>query len=159
MRLLSAFLIIALMSGCGFQLRGTADIPPALRAMAVTSTDGNSDILRELRRSLLASDVTLLESPGGAYELVVGAEDSSERILSVNANARAGEYEITMTVPFQLRNGAATLLGPEILVVEKVYLADPNSAVAKAEERELMETEMRRELVNRILRRLQTVSP
>jgi outer membrane lipopolysaccharide assembly protein LptE/RlpB len=61
-------------------------------------------------------------------------------------------------VPFQLRSGGTTVIGPETLVIEKVYLADPNSAVAKAEERELMEEEMRRELVSLILRRLQSAS-
>ena len=57
-----------------------------------------------------------------------------------------------------MRIADAVVFGPEVLSIEKVYLADPNSAVAKAEERELMEEEMRRELVNRILRRLQNVT-
>jgi len=48
------------------------------------------------------------------------------------------------------------VVGPEELAIEKVYLADPNNAVAKAEERELMEEEMRLELVTLILRRLQS---
>ena len=89
---------------------------------------------------------------------MVGNEQSSERVLSVNSNARAGEYELTMSVPVQLRRGGAVVMGPETLSIEKVYLADPNSAVAKAEERELMEGEMRRELVNQILRRLQNTN-
>ena len=157
MRLLTVFLVVSIVSACGFQLRGTATLPAELQTMALTSTDGNSDILRELRRSLIASDVTLLDSPqANAYVLVLGAESSSERVLSVNSNARAGEYELSVSVPFQLRNGSAILMGPETLTIEKVYLADPNSAVAKAEERELMEEEMRRELVNLILRRLQS---
>lgn len=156
------FLIICAMlaSGCGFQLRGTADIPVALRTMAVSSTDGNSQLLVELRRSLAASDVTLLDAPSASgFTLVVGAESSNERVLSVNSNARAGEFELSVSVPFQLRNGSDIVMGPETLTIDKVYLADPNSAVAKAEEREQIEDEIRRELVVLILRRLQSVSP
>ena len=156
-----AFILITAFSlaGCGFHLRGTAQLPPALQTLALASTDGNSDILRELRRSLVASGINVLDSPqGNTYALAIGAEDSSERVLSVNSNARAGEYELTMSVPFQLRSGGTTVIGPETRVIEKVYLADPNSAVAKAEERELMEEEMRRELVSLILRRLQSAS-
>ncbi len=153
-------LITALpLAGCGFHLRGTAQLPAALQTLSLTSTDGDSEIVSELRRSLLASDINVLDSPqGSTYALLIGAEESSERVLSVNSNARAGEYELTMSVPYQLRSGGATVLGPETLVIEKVYLADPNSAVAKAEERELMEEEMRRELVSLILRRLQSAT-
>jgi LPS-assembly lipoprotein len=160
-KLLLVLILLAtvIASGCGFTLRGSAQLPAALQTMALTSPDGNSDILRELRRSLVASDVTLLDSPqANAYVLVLGAEVSRERVLSVNSNARAGEYELSLSVPFQLRNGSTVVLGPENLTIEKVYLADPDSAVAKAEERELMETEMRRELVNLLLRRLQSVT-
>jgi len=148
-----------LLSACGFTLRGAADLAPELQSLALISTDGNSDIYRELSRSLEASNVTLLErSASDAYQLVVGNEQSSERVLSVNSNARAGEYELSVSVPVQLRKGSASIFGPETLTIEKVYLADPNSAVAKAEERELMEEEMRRELVNQILRLLQNLS-
>jgi len=145
------------LSACGFHLRGTTTIPPALQSIALSSTNGNTDILSQLQRTLEAGDVTLLDAPGAnGFELVVGAETVTERVLSVNSNARAGEFELSMTLPFQLRRGGAAVVGPEELAIEKVYLADPNNAVAKAEERELMEEEMRLELVTLILRRLQS---
>jgi LPS-assembly lipoprotein len=152
-------LSVLALASCGFTLRGTASLPAELQNMVLVSTDGNSDVLRELRRSLIANNVTVLETPeSDSYRLVIGEEDSKERILSVNSNARAGEYELSISIPFQLRTADTILIEPEILTIEKVYLADPNNAVAKDEERELMENEMRRELVILILRRLQSVT-
>jgi len=146
-------------SGCGFALRGAVDLPPALQTLQLESTDGNSDIVRDMRRALEVSDITVVsQARPGIYRLGIGNERVVERVLSVNSNARAGEYELSLSVPFQLRNGETFLIGPETLSIEKVYLADPNSAVAKAEERELIEEEMRRELVNQIMRRLQALS-
>jgi len=156
---ITALLTAGFLSSCGFSLRGAAELPVELQTMALASPGGNSEILRQVRRSLQASDVTILEDASlSAYTLVIGDESSRERVLSVNDNARAGEYELTLSAPFQLRKGSETLVGPETLTIEKVYLADPNSAVAKREERELMEDEMRRELVNQLMRRLQAVT-
>lgn len=159
-RIFPAVLLLTscLLSGCGFTLRGAADLSPDLQSLVLVSADGNSDISRELTRSLRASNVTLIDNADAGtdtYQLLVGNTRSSERVLSVNSNARAGEYELTVSVPIQLRRGGEVVMPTETLSIAKVYLADPNSAVAKAEERELMEGEMRRELVNQILRRLQ----
>lgn len=155
------FLLLAtcLLAACGFTLRGSANLPEQLQTLVLVSTNGNTEISREMRRALIASDITLLDAPeAGVYSLVLGDADSNERVLSVNTNARAGEYELNVSVPFQLRYSSSIVLGPETVSTEKVYLADPNRAVAKAEERDLMEEEMRRELVNQILRRLQSAS-
>lgn len=147
-----------LMLGCGFTLRGSATLPPALQTLVLESPDGNPDILREMRRALVASNVTLADTPGaGIYRLVVRETDSTERVLSVNANARAGEYELQVSTTFMLRGAEGIVIGPETVTIERVYLADPNRAVAKQEERDLIEEEMRRELVNLILRRLQNL--
>ena len=103
------------------------------------------------------NEVTLTDAPGATtYRLGIGGEQASERVLSVNANARAGEYELTTSVAVQLRRGT-DVLGTETLSVSRVYLADPENAVAKNEEAELIRDEMRRELAQQILRRLQSL--
>lgn len=145
------------LTSCGFTLRGSANLPPQLQTMMLVSVDENGDVLRELRRALTANNINLLDSADEkSYRLVIGEQESQERILSVNSNARAGEYEISLSIPFQLRSAEAIIIEPEVLTLEKVYLADPNNAVAKAEERELMENEMYREMAILILRRLQS---
>ena len=150
--------LVLLLSGCGFALRGSADLPVALQTLQLESPNPDGEIVREVRRMLRNNDVTLTDAPTDAtWRLGVGNEQVSERVLSVNANARAGEYEITMSVAAQLRRGAQTI-GPETLSVSRVYLADPESAVAKNEEAELIRTEMRRELAQQILRRLQSLT-
>ena len=153
---LATFLLF-LLSGCGFTLRGSAELPAALQTLQVETPAANSDIARELRRMLRNNGVALTDTPADEiWHLDIGGEQSSERVLSVNANARAGEYEITMTVGAQLRRGAQ-IIGPENFSVSRAYLADPESSVAKNEEAELIRTEMRRELAQQILRRLQSL--
>lgn len=159
---IKSFIIITpvfLLSACGFTLRGSAELPAQLQTLQLQAQDGNTEIVREMRRALVNSGVNVIdEIREGVYRLGLGREQSEERVLSINSNARAGEYELSLSVSFQLRTADDFFIGPEILTIEQVYLADPNNAVAKAEEAELIKEEMRQELVIQILRRLQTVS-
>lgn len=153
----ATLLLVAALSGCGFTLRGSVDLPPDLRTLQIESPTPNSELVRDVSRMLRNNAVTLIEEPADdVWRLGIGSEQISERVLSVNANARAGEYELTMDVAAQLRRGSE-LIGPETLSVSRVYLADPENAVAKNEEAELIRAEMRRELAQQILRRLQSI--
>ncbi|MDY6983608.1 MAG: LPS assembly lipoprotein LptE [Pseudomonadota bacterium] len=156
-RVVALLTVIVMLAGCGFTLRGTVDLPPELNTLQIESPVPNSELVREVSRMLRNNAVTLTENANdGVWRLGIGAEQVSERVLSVNANARAGEYELTMDVAAQLRRGAE-VIGPETLSVSRVYLADPENAVAKNEEAELIRDEMRRELAQQVLRRLQSL--
>jgi len=150
---------LCLLAACGFTLRGTASLPDTLQPLYLEAIDDDSDMQRELRRTLTNNDVQLSDTPAAMmYRLGIGQEQNDERAISVNVNARAGEYELSMTVPFQLRYGTELILGPERLTVTRVYLADPENAVAKNREAEQIQREMRQDLSQQILRRLQVLA-
>jgi LPS-assembly lipoprotein len=153
----AALLLMLSLAGCGFTLRGSVDLPPQLRTLQIESPVPNSELVREVSRMLRNNSVALTDKPNDdIWRLGIGTEQVRERVLSVNANARAGEYEVTMDVAAQLRRGTQ-VVGPETLSVSRVYLADPENAVAKNEEAELIRSEMRRELAQQVLRRLQSI--
>jgi len=157
-RLALLLALSAVLGSCGFTLRGSTELPVALQTLKLETATGNSELVREVRRALVNSRVEIVEDAAAAdslYSLGIGAEETYERAVSVNANARAGEYQLTMVMPFQLRRGTDTVLGPESLTVARIYLADPENAVAKNEEAVLIRTELRRELALQLLRRLQ----
>ena len=146
--------VMLALAGCGFALRGSVDLPQELRTLEVASVDDNGELLQQVRRALRNSGVTLVES-GSVYRLGLGREVSGERMVSVNSNARAGEYEVEMSLQFQLTQGGTAVLGPDTLSLTRVYLTDPENAVAKEEEADLIRAELRRELAQQLLRRLQ----
>lgn len=109
-----------------------------------------------LERRLTASGIQIIDSPS-AYKLTLGDEQSRERVVSVNSNARAGEYELTLMASFQLEKNAETVIAQEIISAEQVYEADPANAAAKTNEAELVRNELRQALVEQIMRRLQSL--
>ena len=149
-----------LLTSCGFALRGTATLPAALQPLFLEGANDSTPIRRELQRVLVDNRVTLADdNKTSNYSLAIGNEQSSERALSVNANARAGEYEIVMSANYQIRKGAAAVQAPQTVTLAKVYLADPENAIAKTEEANIIRNEMRREMAQLILRRLQAFKP
>lgn len=160
LRLSASIVMLLLLGGCGFALRGTAELPASLQPLYVENIDSSSPMGRELLRVLANNKVALADATAtNQYSLAVGNETSSERALSVNANARAGEYELTLGITYQLRRNGVAASDAVPLQLSKVYLADPENAIAKTEEAELIRTEMRRELALLILRRLQAFKP
>ncbi|HTR00924.1 MAG TPA: LPS assembly lipoprotein LptE [Candidatus Acidoferrum sp.] len=157
---ISVLLATLLLASCGFTLRGTADLPRALQPLYLENVNDSTPMGRELRRTLLINKVALADKlQANGYSLSVGNESSSERALSVNSNARAGEYEVIMTVPYQLKKGGASVQPQQSVSIGKVYVADPENAVAKTEEANIIRDEMRSEISQQILRRLQAYKP
>ena len=160
LRLATITLLTLLLSACGFALRGTAELPAVLQPLYVEGAENATPLVRELLR-VMSNNRIEIAAAGSAdgYSLALAGATATERALSVNANARAGEYEITLSVAYQLRHGADAVMEPQLLSLSKVYLADPENAIAQTEEAELIRTEMRRELAQLILRRLQAYQP
>jgi outer membrane lipopolysaccharide assembly protein LptE/RlpB len=156
--LLPIFISLLLLSACGFTLRGSNDaqlFSPDLQQIQLSSSNAE-ELAQLLRRRLLASGIDLVEN-SSSYKLSLGDEQILERVVSVNRNARAGEYELSLLTSIQLDKDAETLIPREIISVEQVYEADPANAAAKTNEAELVRNELRQALVEQIIRRLQSV--
>lgn len=151
--------MLMLLSSCGFTLRGydASLLSPELQQLQLSFNGSSNELAQTLRRRLISSGVDIVEHTS-AYKLTLGDEQSIERIISVNRNVRAGEYEITLTVSIQLDNDGDSVIAREIISVDQVYEADPNNAAAKTNEAELVLDELRQALTEQIMRRLQTLS-
>jgi LPS-assembly lipoprotein len=160
----TALLLLGLVvSGCGFHLRGSGEsaaLPASLQTLELSSADPGNGVMRSLRTRLRSNGVTVATTSQPATpELNLGAEQVQERIISLNSSARAGEYSLTLQVSFQLIEGGSVILGPETVTEEQIYLADPDNAIAKSEEAELILGEMRNALADQIIRQLASLAP
>lgn len=149
---------VCLLAACGFQLRGTGggvDVPDDWRYMYLVTNNPNSEFSRAVRTRFAANGVEWQEKQEANYRVVLGPERFSQRNLSLNADARAAEFELTMRSTFSVQDnkGKGVMPGTTASVVKQME-NDPQNVVGKAEEIRILKAEMRRELAQQIMRRI-----
>ena len=155
---LGALLLCVLLAGCGFQLRGSGGgtaLPDAWQAMSLDSASPNSEFTRILVARFTASGVRWVDRAEASHRLDLGPERFRQRNLSINAEARAAEFELTLRATFAVFDADGRLLmPPATALVAKQMENDPRNVVGKAEEIRILRDEMRGELAQQIIRRI-----
>ncbi len=144
-----------LLAGCGFQLRGTIDLPPEWQALHLDSTSPNSELSNLLRNRASQAGIRWQDRSEANYIVQLGNEQFQNRNLTIGTNARAAEFELEMRTRIRVidREGNELLPFTEVRTVQ-IITNDPENIAGKAEEARLLRDEMRVSLVNQILRKL-----
>jgi LPS-assembly lipoprotein len=152
--------ILALMcflGACGFQLRGAggSQLPEPWRKMYLVTNNPNGEFSRELHSVFTANSVLWVDREEANYLLKIGPEKFQQRNLSLNAAARAAEFELTLSASFSVAdaNGTEAMESTRASVIKQME-NDPRNVVGKAEEVRILRAEMRTELVHQISRRI-----
>jgi LPS-assembly lipoprotein len=157
-RLLHLALVAALLAGCGFQLRGQAQLP-----FETLYVPGGSPLVVELKRNVAAASKTrLVDSVGDAQAVLGFTEEVRDKvILSFNTAGRVSEYQLRYRVGFRVtdpKGGQVYLPTSEILLTRDVSYSDAQ-VLAKESEEGLLYQDMQSDMVQQILRRLVAAKP
>jgi LPS-assembly lipoprotein len=99
-----AILLSALISACGFQLRGSVELPPLLRVTLLQARDPWEGVAAALRTELESAGARITtHSEEATAILSLLGERSQRRVLSVGRGGKASEYELFEEVTFTLR--------------------------------------------------------
>ena len=152
---LSAMLMC--LAGCGFQLKGSDAASSSAKLEGMTlqlmSSQPRSELTREVSRALSATGLILLEEGDATLTLRLQPEQFTQRNLSLTAQARAAELELTLFADFTLNQQASDPIEARATVTRQM-LNDPRNVVGKTEEMRLLREEMRRDLADQIARRV-----
>tara|TARA_B110000444_G_scaffold26917_1_gene22230 strand:- start:765 stop:1268 length:504 start_codon:yes stop_codon:yes gene_type:complete len=149
--LLSLLCVITLISACGFHLRGDIELSEDWQTLQLITANPNGDLGRELATTLRVMGIELTDNAHISIKL--GSEQFERRSVSVGAGARANRYEIELAVEVSVYNDRGVeLIKSTKLSVFKLMNHDPNNVVGEEEEIRMLRSEMRIELVQRILR-------
>ena len=156
-------LLLAL-SSCGFSLRGSDVLSANFSELQFYSEQPNSELARLLRRTLDGAEVNVTlvnldEADSNIALLGIANEQLVSRPVTINPRARAAQIELRLSVDMALLLDEQTLLEPETLFVERTYFQDVENISGNQEEAEIISAEMRRELINQMMRRLAAISP
>ena len=145
--------MVALLSACGFHLRGQAELP-----FETLYIPGANPLVVELKRNVAAaSKARLVDTPGDAQAVLGFTKELREKvILSFNAAGRVSEYQLRYRVGFRVTDakGAQVYLPTsEILLTRDMAYSDAQ-VLAKETEEALLFRDMQSDMVQQILRRL-----
>jgi LPS-assembly lipoprotein len=150
---LLALLAAALLGGCGFHLRGQAQLP-----FETLYVPGATPLVVELKRNLAAASRTrLVDSPTEAQAVLGFTQEARDKvILSFNTAGRVQEYQLRYRVGFRVsdpKSGQVYLPTNEILLTREVTYSDAQ-VLAKEAEEALLYRDMQSDMVQQILRRM-----
>ncbi|PWF48822.1 hypothetical protein C7C56_009965 [Massilia glaciei] len=161
LRAFALLLLAAMVSGCGFKLRGSDgqfNMPFKSIALGFALT---SPLGTELKRNLRAVGTEVVDDPAKAEALFeVLGETRGKSILSLNAQGRVREYLLTYTLVFRVRDrSGAELLPPTDISLKRSITFNERQVLANESEEALLYRDMQTDLVQQILRRLAAIKP
>ena len=149
--------LAVLLSACGFQLRGTGTTELAIKELDLSARNAYGETVTQLRQLLEASGVKIVS--GAPYKLYLADEQENQRILSYAGAGRTGEYQVNTVLSYDIRGDKNLLLKSDKLEVQRVFIHDGNNLVGSDQEANDARNETRRELVQRMMLRLQQLTP
>lgn len=149
--------LAVLLSACGFQLRGTGTTELAIKELDLSARNAYGDTVMQLRQVLQGSGVKVYT--GAPYKLILTDEQESQRILSYAGAGRTGEYQVSTVLNYDIRGESNLTLLSDKLEVQKIFIHDGSNLVGSDQEANDARKETRRELVQRMMLRLQQLSP
>lgn len=156
---LSAVLLLALLSGCGFQLRGDLPLPEAMERTYLLGS-GNSALHYELEdRIRLAGGQLVTNRDEASGTLQIHSQRFDRRNRGVDARGRTNSYEYRQQLVFSLYDQTGkTIADREQINLYREQRFNPDQVLAMGEERDMLQEEMRRQAIDQMLRRLQALA-
>ena len=153
MRTLLLIVLTCALAGCGFHLRGTADMP----FDSVYVPNATSGIALDLTRNLRAgSNVKVVDDPKKAEAILeFSGETRAKEILSLTGAGRVREFRLRYRVGFRVHDGKGHDYVPQsTLELTRDVTYDDADVLAKESEEQLLFRDMQGDMVQQIMRRL-----
>ena len=153
MRTLLLIVLTCALAGCGFHLRGTAELP----FDTVYVPNASSGIALDLTRNLRAgSNVKVVDDPKKAEAILeFSGETRAKEILSLTGAGRVREFRLRYRVGFRVHDGKGHDFVPQsTLDLTREVTYNDADVLAKESEEQLLFRDMQGDMVQQIMRRL-----
>ena len=159
--LLGAAALTSLLTACGFRLRGVPTF--VFRTLYIQAGRG-SPVALELQRNLASASehLTVLREPAAPTQAEAIVQILGERqervIVGQNVAGQVREIQLRLTVNFSLRTpGGDELIAPVEIMQQRSITYNETFALSKETEEQMLYKDMRKDIVQQIIRRLSAV--
>jgi LPS-assembly lipoprotein len=148
-----------LLAACGFQLRGTQQLPFATIALTFPP---NSTLGILLTRNIRAGTNTqvIAEAKKASAVLELISETQDRTVLTLDSQGRATEYTLKDRLRIRLLDDKGReVIEPTLLEVHRDIAFNDSQRLSKESEEALLYRDMQADLVQQIMRRLAAAKP
>jgi LPS-assembly lipoprotein len=159
-RLLLMLGVCALLSACGFHLRGEAKLAADMQRVYVFSSDPyNGPLKRNVQAALKRSGATIEEKPGaGIAEVRMSNVNVATVVQSIGANARVNEFVMVYHVDLEVVDTAGkVVLTKQPLEQQRSFTFDQTQAIGTGSEQATIQREMERDMAQTVLRKIDSL--
>jgi len=156
-RFKNTFLLFTLLlvSACGYQLRGSLDLPEGLKSIYLQ--DASGQLRNAFNRALRSTDVELAaRSEDAGIVVIVSREKMNRRVVSVSSTGRANEFELYYILDFILLDAEGEKLSEtQPVEITRAYFIDQEKGdiLGKNNEEQIIRDEMYRQAIQTIITR------
>ena len=167
---LAGFVLAFGLSGCGFKLRGQAQLPfesAYVEGRSGAHNEGDRNELRPaqsasltsaLRQALKTQDKLAASAEGTPVRIILSGETLSKSILSLSGGGKVREYRLTYKVGLKVVDqGGNELISPSAILLTRDYSYSDTAILAKEAEEATLIRGMEQEALRQVLRRLSFV--
>lgn len=159
-RMLRSWLLftLAMLAGCGFQLRGEAPLPFASVYIDAAAASPIAALLAENLR--LAGKQVLTRPLEAEVRVRIAEEVRAKNILALSGGGKVREYRLEHRLTLSASNTAGVeILAPIRLTANRDFSYSDTQVLAKEGEEALLRRDMEQEVLRQVMRRLAFAKP
>ena len=142
-----------LLAGCGFRLRGTAEVP----FQTLYLPGATSGIALDLKRYIQAgTNARVVDDAAKADAIMQFTEEGRlKEVLSLTGTGKVREFQLRYRVGFRVHDGKGTDFVPQsVIQLTRDVTFNDTEILAKEQEEQILFRDMQTDMVQQILRRL-----
>ena len=149
--------LVLMLHGCGFHLRGETSLTADIAPLWIEKIAASGTFPTQISQTLKRRGVVLAPDRNGARTLLrIHEHRSDSRVLSVDSSGKVLEYELYESFRFSLHSADGNVLVEDQPVGTARSIGNAEDLIlGKQHEQDTIRTEMRRQLIDDMLRRIE----